>query len=182
VKTDNLTLRQLELHIGYVYGSTDLPPNASDYIPKYCAGARLPHTWITVKNPEAVEYLPEVNVRYIKELSDAEVRARTYSTLDLCAASAFTFIVNAEDADVWQPRIEQVRSFFKGTRLTLNTRCLGDDFDVLKSSRSHAWVEGAGLDAGSGLLVRPDQHILMPLRAETTSEDILQAFRAHIGG
>jgi hypothetical protein len=120
-------------------------------------------------------------VGYVKELTDAEVRARTYSTLDLCAASAFTFILNAKDVAVWQPRIERVRSRFKGTGPTLNIRCLGDDFDVLKSSRSHPWVESAGLDAGGGLLVRPDQHILIPLRVETTSEDILQAFRAHIG-
>lgn len=176
-----LTLHQLELHIGYVYGDTDLPPNASDYIPKYCIGARLPHAWITTKRPEAVEHLPPVNLAYVKELSETDVRARQYSTLDLCAGTAFSFILHSKDAAAWQPLIEQIRSLFNGTGPLLNIRWLEDDFDVMPSPRSDAWVESAGLNAGGGLLVRPDQHILLPLRGDTTSTEILEAFSAHTG-
>ncbi|KAI5194262.1 hypothetical protein E4T38_09628 [Aureobasidium subglaciale] len=36
----------LELHIGYVYGSKRVPPHASNYAPKFVPGARLPHVWV----------------------------------------------------------------------------------------------------------------------------------------
>ncbi|TVY87798.1 2,4-dichlorophenol 6-monooxygenase, partial [Lachnellula willkommii] len=45
----------LELHIGYVYGSKIYPSNASKYTPQYTPGARLPHVWITPLSQTALE-------------------------------------------------------------------------------------------------------------------------------
>ncbi|KAL4867963.1 hypothetical protein BDV12DRAFT_197680 [Aspergillus spectabilis] len=36
----------LALHIGYIYGSTQIPNNASVFHPVCAPGARLPHAWI----------------------------------------------------------------------------------------------------------------------------------------
>ena len=118
---------------------------------------------------------------YVNEFTASEVAARKYSTLDLCDVGAFTFILNSANADVWRGRIRTLQEQYQGLGLDLNAYFLTLDFDVASNVRGQAWIEGAGLKDGGGLLVRPDQHILLPLTAETAVEDISSALRAHLG-
>lgn len=75
-----------------MYGSLSYPPNASDYSPKYIAGARLPHTWIIPRNPKLVAGITPADLSYVSELTESDIELRKYSTLDLCAYDAFTLI------------------------------------------------------------------------------------------
>ena len=173
---------KLELHIGYVYGSSEIPPNASNYVPKYIAGARLPHAWITFRNStsSSPDRPPAVDVSYVSELSSSEIAQRQFTTLDLCAPDSFTFIVASSES--WQERIQHVKSHYaqSGPRITVYT--LGADFDlVIPGPRGKAWIDGAGLNDGGGLLVRPDQHIQMRLESGTSAEEILASLQGHLG-
>ncbi|KAK5051904.1 hypothetical protein LTR84_002707 [Exophiala bonariae] len=146
----------LELHIGYVYGSRTIPPHASHYEPKFTVGARLPHTWIAVKESD----LQPVDVSYVTELSPEDVQRRTYSVLDLCAPNRFTLI-----GDLEVPGVKTVR--------------LGQGFDVVRPE-GDSWLSQSGISEGGGFLVRPDQHILMVLTADTTSQDVQKAIKEHL--
>jgi hypothetical protein len=147
---------QLELHIGYVYGSNEIPPHASKYTPKFLVGARLPHAWIRPVQPT----LPSVDVSYVDEFTPEEIECRQYSTLDLCDFDKFTLIGNLD-----VPNVKTLR--------------LGRDFTVVGEA-GVKWVEGAGLERGGGLLIRPDQHILMVLDPDTTVEDVQDCLQRHL--
>jgi hypothetical protein len=161
-----------------VYGSTKIPSNASYYTPKYCTGARLPHAWITAVDQHAIHHQPEVDVSYVSEFSASDIVQRRYSTLDLCAVDSFTFII-AKSNSTWRERIEQVESQLSACKF--NTYELGSNFDVVPSPHGEKWVNDAALRSGGGLLVRPDQHILLPLKSDTSVEEIVGALRAHLG-
>ena len=133
----------LELHIGYVYGSKAIPPSASDYVPRFEKGARLPHAWIV--RTQVVEQSP-VDVSYIDEFSAQDIRDRRYSTLDLCPADTFTLITCAS---------EEVHT---SSQPKFQIQMLDRDFQM--SFANDDWPKRAGLTAGGGLLIRPDQHIL----------------------
>lgn len=122
-----------------------------------------------------------VNVSYVKEFTTDDITARRYSTLDLCAVGAFTFILHAVAQDVWRERVEYLRDQYHKWGLELNAYFLTMDFDVVPSERTKSWVKDAGLAQGGGLLVRPDQHILIPLRETTGAADILSAMKGHLG-
>lgn len=94
---------------------------------------------------------------------------------------AFTLILHGVDHDVWGERIEILQNHFMDSRLEINVYLLTVDFNVISSVRSQSWVQDAGLNEGGGLLVRPDQHILLPLTAKTRAEDIISAMEAHVG-
>lgn len=119
-------------------------------------GARLPHTWITPRQT----HLAPVDVSYVTELSAEEARCRKYSMLDLCEPSQFTLI-----GDLQVPGVKSFR--------------LGQDFEVIQPEGDW-WLERTGLLEGGGLLVRPDQHILMVLTAETTTQDVEKVIRGHL--
>ncbi|KIW23324.1 uncharacterized protein PV07_11532 [Cladophialophora immunda] len=127
----------LELHIGYVYGSKEIPPHASKYTPKFEVGARLPHAWIRLPHST----LKPVDVSYVDEFSPADLESHRYSTLDLCDLDKFTLVGRLD-----VPGVKTCR--------------LGRDFEVIGEA-GQKWLAAAGLDVGGGLLVRPDQHILM---------------------
>jgi hypothetical protein len=94
---------------------------------------------------------------------------------------AFTFILHAAAQDVWRERVEYLRDQYQKWGLELNVYFLTMDFDVISSDRAKSWVTDAGLAEGGGLLVRPDQHILMPLRETTGAAAILSAMKGHLG-
>ncbi|OCT49141.1 3-(3-hydroxy-phenyl)propionate hydroxylase [Cladophialophora carrionii] len=148
----------LELHIGYVYGSDTIPPHASRYTPKFQVGARLPHAWIRLP----CSPLKPVDVSYVEEFSPEDVELRQYSTLDLCDLDKFTLIGELEVAGV-------------------KTCVPGKDFDVVGEA-GQQWLKGAGLQDGGGLLVRPDQHILMLLDADTKVEEVESCLKQHLHG
>lgn len=155
-----LTQAQLELHIGYVYGSESIPPHASKYTPKFEVGARLPHAWI---RPRRIA-LQAVDVSYVDELSPEQIDARRYSTLDLCELDQFT-LIGADHLEV--PGVRSCR--------------LGTDFELIRGRAGEDWLTGARLKEGGGLLIRPDQHILMVLDKTTTVKDVHEALRQHMG-
>lgn len=139
-----------------MYGSRKIPPHASHYQPKFTVGARLPHAWITVKDSG----LQPVDVSYVAELSVEETQRRTYSSLDLCAPDEFTLIGDLEVSGVKTVR-------------------LGKDFDLDRPDGDW-WLDQTGLRRGGGLLVRPDQHILMVLTADTTTQDVQKVIKEHL--
>lgn len=95
------------------------------------------------------------------ELSPEEVAARQFSTLDLCELDQFTLI-----GDLEVPGVKTCRA--------------GKDFMVIGQA-GEDWLSRAGLKSGGGLLVRPDQHILMVLDVRTTVEDVQEVLKGHLG-
>ena len=158
MKDDTNSASQLELHIGYVYGSDEIPPHASKYTPKFRVGARLPHAWIRLRQSS----LRPVDVSYVDEFSAEDIECRKYSTLDLCDIDKFTLIGKLE-----VPNVKTCR--------------LGEDFEVVEGDTGREWIKGAGLNDGGGLLVRPDQHILMVLKAETKAEEVEACLQQYLG-
>lgn len=173
------SLSQLELHIGYVYGSTEFPHNASAYRHKYVPGARLPHAWIKFPGTSSVKHPPAVDVSYVSEFGHDEIQARQYSTLDLCAPDAFTLIVGS--LSVWKARTEQVKSHAWQRGIPLNIRYLGTDFEPTPGAYGDAWLDALQFAHGGGVLVRPDQHILMLLGAETSIAEVGNELERHLG-
>ncbi|KAJ9647977.1 hypothetical protein H2199_001754 [Coniosporium tulheliwenetii] len=169
----------LELHIGSVYGSTETPPHASHYKPKFQQGARLPHAWISFRNQNSVPPIEPLDVSYVTEFSPDEVHARRFSSLDLCALDGFTLIVGSHEA--WAARFDalQAATAQRGIKLRL---CAADtDFDFVSHDHRDLFDEGARLTTGGGLLVRPDQHILLELTADVSVEDLKVALCRHLG-
>ncbi|KAJ5361743.1 hypothetical protein N7541_002587 [Penicillium brevicompactum] len=172
----------LELHIGYVYGSVNPPPHASYYSPKFVLGARLPHAWIKFHNsPISAEKLGRhaalprepVDVSYVKELSEEEIESCQWSTLDLCGPLSWTLILGRD-----QPLVP-LSSFVdhcESIGLELNIWRLGEDFDLAKNN-----VLDAELSNGGGILIRPDQHVMMRMTSRTTGDDMLKELRRHLG-
>lgn len=168
----------LELHIGYVYGSSEIPSHASHYSPKYIPGARLPHVWIEPKSTltKFGSLPPAVDVSYVKQLNHEEITLRRYSSLDLCSFNAFTIIAGSKS---WRALVQELDAI---PRLPeINVVVLGEDFTLISGHRSDAWIEGCGFKAGGALLVRPDQHVLARLNASTTSDDLRKVIEQHLG-
>ncbi|RDW65001.1 hypothetical protein BP6252_10652 [Coleophoma cylindrospora] len=165
------------LHIGYVYGDTTIPECASPYFRKYVGGARIPHVWLKARPSCIPEWMPPINSSYVTEFSPEEVRAKEYSTLDLCAFDAFTLICrDVRWKDVWSSAKTALPS-----QLKVNVLVLGKDFELLDGKYAAEWIEGFGLDNGGAVLVRPDQHILARLDGQGSIEDLLKVLKEHVG-
>ncbi|KAL6246989.1 hypothetical protein RBB50_006296 [Rhinocladiella similis] len=154
----------LLLHIGYIYGDKSIPPHASKYVPRFTVGARLPHTWIRLQSPSrgTESTLAPVDVSYIDDFSAEDVQLRQYSTLDLCDIDKFTLLGTLD-----VPGVKTCR--------------LGRDFEVVGPGAKE-WLDSSGLTQGGGLLVRPDQHILMVLDADTTAGDVQMVMEKYLWG
>ena len=175
----------LELHIGYVYGSPEVPLHASHYTPKYVVGARLPHVWVKPTSAlRARLSLPQpVDVSYVHELRHDEVELRRYSSLDLCAHDAFTLIAGHGR---WSTVVDGLGSarLWPGSMYALpkvNVVRLDEDFALLSGPTAEAWVQGCGLGMGEALLIRPDQHVLARLRPDATCEHLAAVLKQHLG-
>lgn len=166
----------MELHIGYVYGSKHPPSHASRYHPKFIRGARLPHAWISF--PTAVAYLPipkePVDVSYLTELSAGERNALQWSTLDLCSPDSWTLILGQPENESNQ-RISHFQKHCAGINSRLNVWRLGTDFEVIRQPSL------ATEFSKRGLLIRPDQHILQEIFANTTAEEMIATLSEHLG-
>lgn len=173
---------QLEIHIGYVYGQKEPPAHASHYRPKFVAGARLPHAWIRLRDgrPPTTLLLPPIDVSYVKEFSPADVEARQYSTLDLCAFDSFTLLVGG-GGSAWAERFAAAREAVGGSVIKMCLRVAGEDFDFVDPKYAELFAAEAGLDAGGGLLVRPDQHLLRVVSSGDEGEDIAGAVLGYLG-
>jgi len=175
----------LGLHIGYVYGDTEIPASASLYVPSYRAGARLPHAWL--EGPPSSARLPKltpIDCSYVNELSDSELRCKQFSTLDLCAFDAFTLVFSSTFTTHWSNVLSELQHFLpKSARSTLkiNAAVLGEDFELVGGARRKEWIVGLQLEHGAAVLVRPDQHILNCYGVETKVEEVAKGLIAHLG-
>ncbi|KAJ9619096.1 hypothetical protein H2204_012807 [Knufia peltigerae] len=154
----------LALHIGYVYGDKSIPPHASKYVPSFAVGARLPHAWIRLLRQQSSTKpnLAPVDVSYVDEFSADDIQLRQHSTLDLCDIDKFTLLGNLDSV----PGVKSYR--------------LGRDFEVVGPG-ADGWLASSGLDKAGGLLVRPDQHILMVLDATNTAKDVEIVLDKYLG-
>ncbi|KAI5235523.1 hypothetical protein E4T43_09219 [Aureobasidium subglaciale] len=145
----------LELHIGYVYGSKCVPPHASIYAPKFVPGARLPHVWVEPSDAFR-RFLPSpVDLSYVPEMNAADRSRRKYSSLDLCACNAFTVLVGPDNR-IKASNLEEIGP----VQVPINLVVLHRDFVVQDGEEGRDWLEATGLKRGSAIVVRPDQHIL----------------------
>ncbi|KAF2014634.1 FAD binding domain-containing protein [Aaosphaeria arxii CBS 175.79] len=168
----------LEIHIGYVYGSKEVPQNASHFTPKFKVGARLPHAWIWPKSSKLTEAIEPLDVSYIKELSQEEVDARRYSTLDLIEVGSFTLLVNSRAA--WEDRHHEASLSLDNQGIKVRLVAADSDFIFVDQSQFDLYNKGIGFCNGGALLVRPDQHIVGCLGANTTSADIKRLVKSHL--
>jgi hypothetical protein len=178
----------LGLHIGYVYGDTEIPASASLYKPSYRAGARLPHAWLIgihvhYEFSHLPHELPRINNGYISEqsrLGVLEKGRKTFSTLDICAFDAFTFIFSDDFSEHWSQVLEILKAQVP-LRLKINAALLGKDFYLIDGKRSEEWVMGFQFDRGGAVLVRPDQHILDCYGIDAGVEEVSKGLLEHLG-
>lgn len=173
----------LNLHIGYVYGDTEIPCHASVFNPVCVPGARLPHAWIRpIKSLKSSILLPPVDSSYVSELSPDQVKEKQYSTLDLCPFHAFTIVVDSAWAEQWKTCIAEARQFLPvPVRDTLNidAAILGVDFELERDQSE--WLKLMRIKDGQATLVRPDQHILATFESSSiSSEDLVESLRGHL--
>ncbi|EON61505.1 hypothetical protein W97_00720 [Coniosporium apollinis CBS 100218] len=169
----------LELHIGSVYGSTETPSHASHYKPKFQQGARLPHAWISFRNQNSAPPIQPLDVSYVTEFSPDEVHARRFSSLDLCALDGFTVVVGSHEE--WAARFDALKAATVQWAIKLRLYAADTDFDFMFHDHRDLFDDGAHLSTGGGLLVRPDQHILLELTADVSVEDLQVALSRHLG-
>lgn len=146
-------------------------------------GARLPHAWIsfptrppgTSATTRSSLPLEPVDVSYVTELNEQQIRECQWSTLDLCAPDAFTLILGAKEIQL-NTEITQIQKDLEEINVRLNVWRLGTDFDVVRQD----WFANE-LNHTGGMLLRPDQHILMMVSNETTGDDAISVLHSHFG-
>lgn len=169
----------LEIHIGYVYGQREPPAHASHYAPKFLPGARIPHAWIQFRSAELQPQMPPLDVSYVQEWSVLDASLRQWSTLDLCAFDCFTLIVGSRPR--WTERMQHLKASLPAQKPQIKLWAADTDFEFVFPEQLVLFEDGSKLGLGGGLLVRPDQHIMMVLQDETTVDDIVEALRQHLG-
>ncbi|CAK7221310.1 hypothetical protein SBRCBS47491_004484 [Sporothrix bragantina] len=168
----------LEIHIGYTYGSKEAPPNASDFTPKFVPGARVPHAWIKPLHSDVFDGLAPLDVSYVKELTRDDIAAKQFSTLDLCTMDVFTFLAPSEEA--WKGKFEQVQKELLDAGVTARLYVAGVDFEFVYPEQEALFSEG-GFASGKALIVRPDQHITMLPTSDATAASIKSEIINHLG-
>ena len=168
---------QLELHIGYVYGSTSIPPHASRYVPQFVPGARLPHVWIEPSPSLARSLPPAVDLRYVSEMKEDDRKQRRYSVLDLCSCRAFTLI--SPKGTSFIENTATAVDLLGEPQVPVNALTYDEDFSITVGKDD--WLQATGLRSGGAVLVRPDQHILALVQAETDAVGIANMLTTHLG-
>lgn len=171
-----MTLYKLEIHIGYVYGLKEAPAHASHYAPKFVPGARLPHAWIRMKGPTE---LSPIDVSYVKEFSEQDVKSRQYSTLDLCPYNRFTLIVGSRDQ--WAERFQALEAAMKQYGVRVALAAASHDFDFVYEEQERLFLAEGKLSSGGGLLIRPDQHLLRLVQSTDPMASIEKSLVEHLG-
>ncbi|EMC96067.1 hypothetical protein BAUCODRAFT_148901 [Baudoinia panamericana UAMH 10762] len=169
----------LELHIGYVYGSSNVPPHASQFTAKYVPGARLPHVWIWPSASLYGSLPPPANLAYIEELDADRRRGMQYSSLDLCAYDAFTII--ASSSDDCRAAIRSAVQQLRARNVPVRAIWYDEDFTVVPGTHGQIWLATLQLSSGGAVIVRPDQHILSLLQPISSAQDIVEDILSHVG-
>jgi hypothetical protein len=115
-----------------------------------------------------------VDVSYVTELNKEQIQECQWSTLDLCAPAAFTLILGTEDIQVVS-HITHIQEYCRGKGVAFDFWRLGTDFNIVRQG----WFS-TELNK-SGVLVRPDQHIMMRVTEETTGNNLIAMLGNHIG-
>lgn len=170
----------LGLHIGYVYGDTQIPKNVSLFKSSCVPGARIPHAWIEV----LTEQLPlsAIDCSYVSELSDEQISQMRFSTLDLFRLDSFTLLVDEGNAAHFKSSVQKLFKTIPAhvaSVLSLRVVVHGVDFALQPGLENARWLDLMGL-SGHAVLVRPDQHVLTCLTNGTGPEDLLQALKIHL--
>lgn len=163
------------LHIGYVYEPHWDPPNATDFVPAYRPGARLPHAWIrTLNGYKMSNHLPPVDLSFLQgDLPQEKIQSWQFSTLDLISPRSFCLIYSA-DSPWTETKISARASQNQMAIATeLEEAVLGKDFDILDTKAKMEWVQGFGLDQGKAVLVRPDQHVAKVFDRNADADSVL---------
>ncbi|KAL2285973.1 hypothetical protein FJTKL_07229 [Diaporthe vaccinii] len=166
----------LEIHVGYVYGMNQAPAHASHYTPKFVPGARLTHAWITIKGTAA---LPPVDVSYVKEFSEQDIKSRQYSTLDLCSYDRFTLLVGSRDQ--WAEHFQALEAAMKQYGVGVSLVAAHHDFDFVYERQEKLFAGEGKLSSGGGLLIRPDQQILRLVQPTDPVSSIEKSLVEHLG-
>jgi 2-polyprenyl-6-methoxyphenol hydroxylase-like FAD-dependent oxidoreductase len=169
----------LELHIGYVYGSSERPANASRFVPKFVPGARLPHAWIHLLGEDLGRMISPLDVRYVSELSTEESRERQYSNLDLCERDGFTIL--APTGTRWTQRVNELERQGVTDLPPIYVREFDVYFEMADTLSTASWIEAMGLCNGRATVLRPDQHILCCLAEDDSGDDLLRSLSSHVG-
>lgn len=109
------------------------------------------------------------------ELDEKQIEERRWSTLDLCAPDAFTLILGAKDIRL-RSDVAEVRKYCEAKNLRLNIWHLDTDFKLIREK----WLS-TKLNQTGGVLVRPDQHIMMVITDTTTGKDVISKINGHFG-
>lgn len=123
--------------------------------------------------------LPAIDVSYTKELSQDEVEARKYSTLDLCPFDKFTLILGSRSA--WSERFQDLQRSVRDYGVQVCSCVAGEDFDFVDQKYADRFANEVDLYTGGGLLIRPDQHILRILRTDDRAEELHTIILEHLG-
>ena len=186
------SISQLEMHLGYVYGDWRLPKDASSYTPRFVPGISLPQAWV---HPKILETpigttsifstnLPDcIDVSYVREFSAADVAARKFSTLDLCARDAFTFFVFSKSQHSFVAKVlEYLSRNHAAILIPFRTITVEQDLEPLTSTElGRQWLHRSGLMDGGMILVRPDQHILACIDNDASAPDVGRKVLIHLG-
>ncbi|KAL5046450.1 hypothetical protein BDW71DRAFT_207519 [Aspergillus fruticulosus] len=174
----------LGLHVGYVYGDTDIPGDASVFNPVCVPGARLPHAWIRLLHSQPGISLPPIDSSYVSELSQKQVERKQYSTLDLCPFDGFTIFVDSTWVEKWNGYICETRKFLPAPTsgmIKITTAALHVHFELQPGEQGLEWVKLMRLMEGQATLIRPDQHILACFDSTTaTAAVLLDSLRSHL--
>ena len=168
----------LELHIGYVYGSSERPANASHFVPKFVTGARLPHAWIHLLDKDLTRSINPLDVSYVSELNTEEARERQYSTLDLCERDRFTIIV--PHGSRWRQWVNELEPEGGMKLPPIYIREFNVDFKMADTPNAGFWVEAMGLSNGRATVLRPDQHILCFLAEDGSGDALMPSLSSHV--
>lgn len=111
-------------------------------------------------------------------MSANDMSQRRYSSLDLCAANAFTLFSNSNDSEHLTLELFEAGL----SHIPWVSRTSGRDFAVIDGAQGRSWQEAMGLDRGCKVLVRPDQHILGIFEPGSCCfEQMIEALRQHLG-
>ena len=167
----------LELHIGYVYGSNERPANASNFTPKFVPGARLPHAWIKPLGKAFTQRMNPLDLSYMSEFSKDEIEQRRYSSLDLCERNGFTMLVGRDSQ--WIQRINDLRTRPAGDLPPIYVKALDEDFEMADAACAASWVDEMGLRKGKVAVLRPDQHILCFVLEHDSAASLIDNLCSH---
>lgn len=152
------------------------PAHASHYTPKFVPGARLPHAWIKIKG---LTTLPALDVSYVKEFSEQDIKSRQYSTLDLSSYDRFTLLVGSRDQ--WAERFQALEAAMKQYGVRVALVVAHHDFDFVYERQEQLFAAQGKLSFGGGLLIRPDQHILRLVQPTDSVASIAKSLVEHLG-